>query len=166
MFEWLAGCLAPFWFPCSRNTTIRQFCSGKGQNFHNTIAPPPHPQLSPPTIWFLPFNLPIRVQREGCVCQMRNYMQRGGRIGSGRGGRLRRGGFPSVVRTPSVPHFQLPIFLSSRNFHVFFIFFLLFVYARNLGTLLFIIVVPWPFQHMPIFRITNFNSFWNIHFDK
>ncbi len=113
----VAGWLAPFWFPCSRNATIRPFCSGKGQNFCNTIAlaprPPLPPQLSPPTIWFLPFNIPIRVQqREGCVCQMRNYMQRGGgsgRVGE-RGGRLQKGGFPSVVRTPSVPHFQLPIF--------------------------------------------------------
>jgi hypothetical protein len=74
---------------------------------------PPTPQLSPPTIWFLPFNIPIRIQqREGCVCQMRNYMQRGGgsSVVGERGGRLRKGGFPSVVRTPSVPHFQLPIF--------------------------------------------------------
>jgi hypothetical protein len=157
---WLAGSFLVSMFTKRNNSSILFRKRPKFLQHYCSCPPtPPPPQLSPPTIWFLPFNIPIRVQREGCVCQMRNYMQRGGgsSVVGERGGRLRKGGFPSVVRTPSVPHFQLPIFLSSRNFRVFLHFLLLFVYAKELRN--FIIVVPWPFEHMPIFRITNLINF-------
>ncbi len=106
MFEWLAGWL-PFWFPCSRNATICQFCSGKGQIFA-TLLPP-----TLTTNHLVPFNIPRGVQR--AVFTMRNYVQSVGAGWGRRGWRLGGGGgFPSVVRTPSVPHFQLPIFIFQK----------------------------------------------------
>jgi len=88
-----------------------------------------------------------------------NYMQRGG--GSGRGGEGGCGG--GVGSLVSSEHHQCHIFsylfFIFQKFLCFLHFLLLFVYARNLGTLLFIIVVAWPFQHMPIFRITNLINF-------
>jgi len=69
----------------------------------------------PPTLTtnhLVPFNIPRGVQR--AVFAMRNYVQSVGAGWGRRGGRLGGGGFPSVVRTPSVPHFQLPIFIFQK----------------------------------------------------
>jgi len=69
------------------------------------------PQLSPPTIWFLStFPEAYKGLCSQCIIMCRVWGPGGGVWEGGWGG----GGFPSVVRTPSVPHFQLPIFIFQK----------------------------------------------------
>ncbi len=91
--------------------------------FSQHYCPPPHSHHQPSGSFQ---HSQRRTKGPGLQCVI--LCRRGPGVGDG-GCR----GFPSVVRTPSVPHFQLPIFIFQK-FLCFLHFLLLFVYARNLGT--------------------------------